>query len=180
MSVQVSSIILAPEVAAEWQPDKAIALLDPNTELPDLPVSQYLNIRCLDTESMMDPWAVRRFQVEAIMDFAKSHAYDSRILVFCNGGISRSTAAGIGILVSRGTAPEDATLAVYKQRPMLAPNKLILKLIDDYLHMGGLLLLKVQETLDTLPKGLYLWCASCKSHFVDGDPNHLCPGWTRT
>jgi hypothetical protein len=147
-------------------------LVDPKTDVPDFAVSSQLIISCLDVESAMDPWALPSVDVERIFTFVEK---DARVLVFCNGGISRSTAVGIGLLVSRGITPATATDMVHEMRPNLAPNKLILRYIDAHLRMDGALMQQVQDTLSTYSQDLHLWCADCRVYVPDIEGAN-CPG----
>lgn len=166
MSVRVSNILLAPQIALDWEPEQIIGLLDPKSLVPDFAVSDQLIIPCYDTESALDPWAPNYSDVERVFSFVQK---DTRLLVFCDGGISRSTAFGIGILVSRGITPATATDMVHEMRPNLAPNKLILRYIDGHLRQGGALMQQVQDTLSTYSRALHLYCSDCDETFIDGD-----------
>lgn len=172
MKIRVSNIMLAPQMAADWA-DQVISLVDPRTEVPDFAVGdQHLIIRCTDTESAMDPWAIRRYEVEEMFRFVKPV---SNVLVHCEGGISRSTAVGISLLVFGGATIGTATDKVHEQRPNLSPNRLILRYADDILNLNGELSNTVNTMVAAYPKTLMLWCGDCGVEFPDEEGAN-CPG----
>lgn len=171
MQVRVSSMSQAEELGKDWA-DFAVSLIDPDTrELPKFDsATLHMSIVMEDTEIASDPWSPKLGDIAAIFLLADTK---DRILVHCHGGISRSTAVGVGLLIADGMSVEEAVRTVHLQRPNMSPNKLILKHVDTHLSMGGTLVQQVQKVLDTFPKDLELWCDKCKVHFRDGDN---CPG----
>lgn len=168
MQVRVSSLAQALSQAQGWA-DRVVSLVMPDEGLPDFR-TWHLKVWMDDTTIPSDFWAPKLDDIKRVFDFCQK--YDN-VMIHCVGGISRSTAMGIGLLVRDGMPVSDATLLVADQRPNLAPNKLILQHIDTHLRLGGTLITQVQSVLDTLPKDLMLWCDKCKIHFVDGNN---CPG----
>lgn len=171
MQVRVSSIIRAEELAKDWA-NFAVSLISPHVrELPKFDkATTHLSIIMEDTEIISDPWSPKFDDIVALflMTGNKDH-----ILVHCEGGISRSTAVGVGLLVSDGVPVEDAVQEIHNQSPNMGPNRLILSHIDRHLQLGGHLVQQVQDTLNKFPKDLQLWCNDCQVHFTDGEN---CPG----
>lgn len=168
MLVRVSSLALAKELANGWA-DKVVSLVDASTELPKFDVP-HLILRMADTEVATDLWAPQQSDIDRAFTFAGKCG---SVLVHCEGGISRSPAMGIGLLVSAGMSPTDALIQIHATRPNIHPNKLILSLCDTHLHMSGALVQEVQQVMSTLPKDLQLWCHECQTYFIDGQG---CPG----
>lgn len=169
MLVRVSSLALAKELANGWA-DKVVSLVDASTELPKFDVP-HLILRMADTEVATDLWAPQQSDIDRAFTFVGK---DDRVLVHCEGGISRSVAMGLGFWVSDGVPVQDALIRVHADRPNMAPNKLILRLIDNHLKMDGKFISDVNAAVAHLPKDLWLWCDDCKIHFKDQD-GHTCP-----
>jgi predicted protein tyrosine phosphatase len=73
----------------------------------------------------------------SVLNFSADLAPGSRLLVHCIAGVSRSTAAAIGILIARGMHWRDAWDAVETVRPCMMPNPRILRLIDEHHGLDG-------------------------------------------
>jgi predicted protein tyrosine phosphatase len=168
MLVRVSSLARAEELANDWA-TRVISLVDAGTELPKFNVP-HLVLHMADTEVATDLWAPQQGDIDQAFTFAGKCG---SVLVHCEGGISRSPAFGIGLLVSAGLSPSDALIQLHTVRPNIHPNNLILSLCDTHLHMGGALLKEVQQVMSTLPQDLQLWCNDCQTYFKDGNN---CPG----
>lgn len=168
MLVRISSIIRAWELAQDWS-DKVVSLVDPDQELPTFQVP-HLIVHMHDTEVITDPWSPKADDIVRVFDFVGKC---DKVLVHCFGGISRSVAIGLGLLVSDGMSVQDALIQAHDDSPNMAPNKLILQLIDDHLKMDGKFITAVNTGVAHLPKDLWLWCSDCKINFKDAD-GHIC------
>ncbi len=171
--VRVANLATALDLAKGWA-DRVVSFADPKTELPNFHTWHHI-IRCNDTEVLSDPWAPQRHDIEQALDFCVPL---SNILVHCEGGISRSTAFAIGLFARADFSIPDITIPeavnlVFQQAPRMAPNRLILRHLESILQLDGLFVQQVASAFDRLPKGLWLWCNDCKTHFVDGQN---CPG----
>jgi predicted protein tyrosine phosphatase len=89
------------------------------------------------TEEKQNHIHPQRHHVNDILDFTKDLNDDDRLLVHCHQGMSRSTATAIGIVIQHGLSIEEAFAHVLKIRPMMLPNTLILKHMDDALKLDG-------------------------------------------
>lgn len=167
--VRVSSIMRANECAAGWA-NTVFSLIDPGARCPTFDKSVVHKIfRMKDTDVSTDMWAPQFHDIAYIF----ACGLDGNVLVHCEGGISRSTAVGIGLTVMSGVSLADAVLFVHAQSPNCNPNKLILSHIDRIFAAGGKFFESVCGEVARLPKDLTLWCDQCRTHFIDGQN---CPG----
>lgn len=91
-----------------------------------------------------------RDHISSILDFARDIERGSRVLIHCHVGKSRSTAAAIGILVQHGMAPRDAVAHAYAVRPIMMPNRLIIRHMDEALGLDGELIMAVANHMQSL------------------------------
>lgn len=171
MQIRVTNLQDAIAQANGWA-TRVISIVDPKTHLPDFTHVDHLVIRCNDVEVFTDPWAPKLDDVRQALDFVRD---TDKVLVHCEGGISRSTAYAIGLLVRSGMKTSDAVIHIHDQRPNMWPNKLILSLFDYHLRLGNTLVGQVQDVMNSLPKDMMLWCNECQTHFLDGQ-GHNCVG----
>lgn len=82
-----------------------------------------------------------------ILDFSDTTSTDGHLLVHCEQGISRSTAAAIIFVLRRlGLgSEEEAIKKVFEARQIASPNSLMIKLADDYLGYKGALVEAVRK-----------------------------------
>lgn len=99
-------------------------------------------------------------QIKCALDFASDN---SELLVHCHGGICRSPALAIAILVKRGMTFEEAiktadTIQFDKNDAKFCmwPNGLIIKYADEIMHHNGKLIKAVEEWKKTAPSILSL------------------------
>lgn len=168
MRVRVASLPRALSQSQDWA-DRVVSLVDPNTELPNFHTFN-LVVPMHDTEVVSDPWSPKLEDVRQVFDFSLKYL---NILVHCQGGISRSTAMAIGLLIRDGVSVVDAVTQIHDQSPNMAPNYLILAHVDTLLNLGGTLVPAVKQVMATFPQDMQLWCDQCQIHFTDGDN---CPG----
>ena len=87
----------------------------------------------------------RQEHIERIIHFVRSLPKNSRILVHCHAGISRSTATGMGVLMALGWNETEAQEHIITHHPddrPLWPNALILR------HFDALLGSRLAETIN--------------------------------
>lgn len=77
--------------------------------------------------------------VRQILDWAKTIPLDATVLIHCEAGVSRSTAAALSILVQHHGLDklEECAQMLLDVRPQACPNPLITKWADDILGCGG-------------------------------------------
>jgi predicted protein tyrosine phosphatase len=93
-----------------------------------------------DTDFEFGP---RAWHVEQVIDFGRQVEHDGgKLLVHCEAGISRSTAAALTVFATwLGAGKErDAVRKVYAARPQAWPNDLFVKLADELLGREGALI----------------------------------------
>ena len=104
----------------------------------------------LDMDDVIDADAVAaptRQQVQRILDWAKNLPQDSKLLIHCFAGVSRSTAAALAIKVQELGVDriDDAILWLTHIRPQACPNPIIIKYADEILGANGKLLKKSED-----------------------------------
>ena len=87
------------------------------------------------------------FHLGRIFHFAKKFVPEDKVLIHCKAGISRSTAAAIGICMLHGMSYDEAYNHIEQIRPILAPNKLLIEYIDDHFKLQGLLYEYMEEKI---------------------------------
>lgn len=175
IEIRIATLAEAEKLAKEGWAERVVSLVDPHTQLPNFHTFHDV-IWCADTDVITDLYAPRYDDIRWGLDFSLQQM---RMLIHCEGGISRSPAFTIGMLVSFGLDIQAACDYVHEQRPNLAPNKLILDHCERYLQLDGLFTHQVQTIVSRYDKGLVLWCDACQLHFNDED-GHNCPHglWT--
>ena len=116
-------------------PTKIISLIKP--DMPDWG-KNHLKLQFDDISYSRDGYiAPSSWHVNRILEFSKDFVDTDKVLVHCQAGISRSTAAAIGILIQHGMSYEYAYNKIENIRPILLPNKLMVSFIDDYFNLEG-------------------------------------------
>lgn len=125
------------------QMTKMIGIVDPNTNVPPLPIPYHVE-KCHDI--MADEMSLdltiqykvpSRENLERILEFSKTFEDDDRVLIHCHAGISRSTATAIAVLIQHGMSVPDAYDHAFSIRPHMNPNTLIIGFADDLLGCNG-------------------------------------------
>lgn len=119
-------------------PTHVISLVDPGVTLP-FGCEKHLVLHLHDVESQLrNEWVLpNEKHLEEILGFSRDLGDGDRLLVHCHQGLSRSTAAAIGIMVQHGMDPESAYRHVEGVRDILLPNGLITRMIDGKFGLGG-------------------------------------------
>ena len=73
---------------------------------------------------------------ERALTFGKQY---EKVIVHCNAGVSRSAAIAWLLLVQDGMDPFQAFRLLYKQRPIIWPNQVLMDFGDSFLQKGGTL-----------------------------------------
>lgn len=84
----------------------------------------------------------KKHHVEAIIAFADTLTDHDRVVVLCDAGVSRSTAAAAIILARAGQVPPAdlrSMLPRLCKAEAISPNRLMLRLADEIMGMGGAL-----------------------------------------
>jgi predicted protein tyrosine phosphatase len=164
MEVIVSSKLLATSQAEEFKPHFVISIADPDDDHPVFVAgTKVLSLDfhdiCFLSESSQfnEKYNIpSREDVARIYEFAKSFDEDSRILIHCYAGISRSSAAAI-ISLCAHMSPKDAVekIASLKTKTYMsyyekgdiwfAPNHLMINYADEMLNLNGELMDCVEQ-----------------------------------
>lgn len=80
-----------------------------------------------------------------IFEFSKDFTDEDKVLVHCHAGISRSTAIAIGVCIQHGMDYIEAYNLIASVRPILSPNKLLIRYIDEHFALDGKLIDLVNE-----------------------------------
>lgn len=105
----------------------------------DFPRENWLLIDMDDVINNTAEFAPTREQVQHILQWGKTLPANSRLLIHCYAGISRSTAAALALKV-QDIGTDNISQAVswlIEHRPQACPNPIITKYADEILHCGG-------------------------------------------
>lgn len=98
------------------------------------------NLECPNTEHM-----------KALLEFGEKIEDDANVVVHCEMGVSRSSAALITLLVQRNSGrEEDVVDHVYAKALQIIPNRRIINMADLELGCRG----KLARTVEEMPKPL--------------------------
>jgi predicted protein tyrosine phosphatase len=169
MKIRVSNIQRALDVFNDFGAQKVISLVNNRDIIPHfgLDDNHHLIVPIDDVSGFSDPFCATMGDIDRILDFVR-WSLNSNTLVHCEGGISRSTAVAISLLVWDGMSVDDAVDMVHRDSPNISPNVLILRLFDAKFQEGGKFIHSVLKKVASLDKGLMLWCNDCQEHFLDG------------
>lgn len=103
-----------------------------------------------DPEEYADLVPPTRKTMQDIIDEVRSWELndDSKLLVHCTAGKSRSTAIALAVLVLHGMSPADALKKVKFLSPAMCPNRLMIEYLDDIIGAKGELLKTVTDWYD--------------------------------
>ena len=181
--IHVSSIFTALDDANELRPDLVISFTRETDQVHDTPTFNLPSDDILvfphvdDVDVHTDINAPNDDMVRKIFGFIdnKRKTMDKKptsfpsVLIHCIGGVSRSTAAGIALMVDRGASIDDAVREMHVMRPNVAPNVLILQLFSPFIFGNNSLDTGVRKSISKLDRRMSLWCSACQKHFFDGD-----------
>lgn len=160
---RVGCLPRAREVAEEWRATHVVSLIDP--ELPDhlVPVigrGEHIVARLRDQETA----AFTAHFPDVVVSLFETvrpavELPDSRILVHCHAGVSRSTAFAFCLMAHRAGAGQEAKAfdAFLKIVNKPWPNRRIVEIIDAHLGRGGALLQPLDALRAQYPKRIDAW-----------------------
>lgn len=130
-----------------------LSLLDPGKKPylhPSTPNKNWLLLHFEDNLEAHQPNSPTKDHVKLILDWAKKLPNDAILLVHCEAGVSRSTAAAFAILVQHHGVDniEDCASMLLDVRPEACPNPLITLWADEILECGG----KLHAVAETIAK----------------------------
>lgn len=136
--LKVEGIVGAFNLIQNKWPTHVISLVDPDVALPVVH-GNHLVLNLHDVDEQKKPhWILpNESHISKILEFSKSITPADSLLVHCHQGISRSTSTAIGVLIHHGLSPKEALDIVVGVRPQTIPNKLISRMFDETLILGG-------------------------------------------
>lgn len=125
--------------AADWPASHVIGIARRSRPYrgPELP-GAHLLLHFDDVEEPDHPEAPGPEHIEAAIGFVDALPNDARLIVHCLQGLSRSTGMTLGLL-AREVSPVRAAYLLHCCRPVAMPNRLVVRLWDDRLGLGGAL-----------------------------------------
>lgn len=131
-----------------------LSLLDPRKR-PFLhpttnPYTNWLLLHFEDNLTAEEHNSPQRWHVERFLDWGKKLPDDAVLLVHCEAGVSRSTAAALALLVQfHGVDKIDECVQLLLDvRPFACPNCLISQMADDILGCGGKLFAASEQIVE--------------------------------
>ncbi len=147
----VSSLAGAAAAYARYQPGRVISLLSEEEAVPDFPglaPDRHLELYVARESCAVSINEAARARARDIIDFAKAWDGAGDILIHCNRGVSRSTAAAFIILCMREPETSEAVLMrrIRAAAPHADPCPLFVTYADEILGREG----RMAEALDDL------------------------------
>ena len=143
MKIWVSSLALAPSIAATSGASRAVSLLSPGDLFPDfnhLDTEDHHRVALHDIVEPLDGHVTRaRRHVEDLVEFLGEWNPEKTLLVHCWAGISRSTATAFiaACLHNPDVDERVVATALRDASPTAYPNARIVGFADDILGRGG-------------------------------------------
>lgn len=143
MKIWVSSLALVHDTAREARPSRAVSLLSPGDEFPQIDgiaPDRHHRVHVNDIREPLDGLVTPNGDhVRGLVGFLEGWSGDEPLLVHCWAGISRSTAtAFIAACLRNPQADEhEIALALRAASPTAFPNTLIVAHADDILGRRG-------------------------------------------
>jgi predicted protein tyrosine phosphatase len=139
-------------------PTDVLSLVDPAADLSRVKSAaehhkvNWKTLRFRDTESPNYPNSPTKELCAEILDWSKDFNFDTRLLIHCEAGISRSTSSALAIYIQWQLPSEDinevvrnAANYITRIRPIASPNLLMAGFYDDLLHCEGKLVAQVRR-----------------------------------
>lgn len=132
----------APKTARSIQATHLVSLLDPGVSVHRprcVAPENRLLLAFMDHENAEAPHAPRLEHIERLLHFGKRIPSGAKVVVHCEAGVCRSTAAAFLLLVqAMGTEKAEEALEIVRQvRPVALPNLLIVAHGDHLFGTGG-------------------------------------------
>ena len=139
--LRITTLPEAVDLLRDGWPTRAVSLICPGTPGFTCHGPHHLLLHVHDVAEELDGQvAPCRQHLLDVLDFTADLAPGGKLLVHCIAGVSRSTAAAIGILIARGMPWGAAWDAVAAVRPCMMPNARIIRLIDEHHELDGQLI----------------------------------------
>lgn len=147
----VSSLSGAADAYTRYRPGRVVSLLSEEEALPSfpgLPANHHLKLYVARESCAVSISEAARARARDIIEFAKAWDGAGDILIHCNRGVSRSTAAAFIILCIREPGTPEAALMrrIRAAAPHADPCPLFVTYADEILGRDG----RMAEALDDL------------------------------
>ena len=144
MKVFVCSLSNVSKATSKHGCTHVLSLLDPGKRPflhPKTDRNNWLLLHFEDNLDENDPNSPTRSHVTQILEWGRSLPGDAVVLVHCEAGVSRSTAAALAILVQHhgNDHINECINLLVDMRPVACPNPLITKWADEQLGCNGAL-----------------------------------------
>lgn len=141
-NIAISSRLESGVTAMDIGATHMISLLDPGIHVlrpPCVPQDRHLWLTCRDVQLAGERNAPKQSQVAEILSFGKNIPDGETVLVHCEAGISRSTAAALLLIVQAAGIDrvDEALKYILAMRPLAMPNRLIALHGDRLLGAAG-------------------------------------------
>lgn len=133
LDIRVCGLSELENLITKWKPDYILSLVSP----PNICGKNHKVIEFSDYGENSCTFE----QIKEISEFGKTRS--GRLLIHCEKGFSRSPAAAIIILISRGMSPRHALEEIMHIRPAMDPNEQMLELANEYLDADLLELFEI-------------------------------------
>lgn len=149
--ILVTPLSAVVETVRAYQPSHIITLLSPEfmIETPGgFPAERHLRIGIHDiAEPLPGKHVACEEHISSILEFARSWDAKRPLLVHCWAGVSRSQATAFAILCDRAWKGAEYRIAreIRARAPHAIPNRLIVRLADDFLERQGAMVKAVEE-----------------------------------
>jgi predicted protein tyrosine phosphatase len=148
----VSSLDAAHKAFAAYEPARVISLLSGDETVPKfegVAPERHLSLYVERESCGRTISAAARERAGEIVDFIRKWNGDGDILIHCNRGVSRSTAAAFIIMCMRAPKEKEAALAetLRKAAPYADPCPLLVSYADELLGRDG----RMVEAIEDLP-----------------------------
>jgi predicted protein tyrosine phosphatase len=156
MSIWISSLARAPEMAKLHRPARIVSLLSPYDTFPTFEghgPDRHLTVAIHDITQDYGDWAApAETDAEKVIRFVEGWDRTAPLLVHCWAGISRSTAtAFIAACVHNPEADElEIAQAIRSASVTASPNRRLVSLADAALGRGG----RMSAAVDAIGRGL--------------------------
>jgi predicted protein tyrosine phosphatase len=146
----VSSLEGAPAACAKYRPKRVISLLSDDEAVPrfsGVDPKMHLSLY-VERETCADAInAAARQRAAELVKFVEAWNGEGDILVHCNRGIARSTAAAFIIMCMRSPKSSEAALAraVRKAAPFADPCPLLVSYADEVLGRDGRMIEAIED-----------------------------------
>lgn len=159
--IYVCSLLELNEHAAALKPDCVISIIAPEEQPatpPGVLPAAHLRVSCHDITAP-NPMEIlpERRHVKQLIAFAREWDPSGSMLIHCQAGISRSTAAAlISYAVHFPDTVQEAAAHLRRTGPHVHPNALITEIGDELLGLGGRLVTAVEAMGPAVPSAGHL------------------------